>query len=94
LVIGDVVIWRRWQGNVVVWRRWVGVEVLLPLIRRRFLPLLLLVEDVNGILQFCQPRMLSIDVLSLSFSALSDFLSSHDGLLLLSKTLYFLLDPN
>jgi hypothetical protein len=33
-------------------------------------------------------------VLSLSFDALSGFLSSHDGLLLLSKPLYFLLDPN
>jgi hypothetical protein len=44
LVIGDMVIcvWRWW------W--WVGVEVLLPLIRRRVLPLLLLAEDVNGVL--------------------------------------------
>jgi hypothetical protein len=33
-------------------------------------------------------------VLSLSFDALSGFLSSHDGLLLLSKPLYFLLDPD
>jgi hypothetical protein len=38
--------------------------------------------------------MLSIDVLPLSFGALSGFLSSHDGLLLLSKCLYFLLDPD
>jgi hypothetical protein len=43
---GNGVVWRRWQG-------WVGVEVLLPLIRRRVLSLLLLAEDVNGILQFC-----------------------------------------
>jgi hypothetical protein len=53
-----------------------------------------LAEDVNGILQFCQPRTLPIDVLSLTFGTLSDFLSSHDGLLLLSKPLYFLLDPD
>jgi hypothetical protein len=32
--------------------------------------------------------------LSPSFSALSDFLSSHDGLLFLSQPLYFLLDPD
>jgi hypothetical protein len=38
--------------------------------------------------------MLPIDVLSLSFGALSGFLSSHDGLLLLLKPLYFLLDPD
>jgi hypothetical protein len=33
-------------------------------------------------------------VLPLSFGALSGFLSSHDGLLLLSNPLYFLLDPD
>jgi hypothetical protein len=38
--------------------------------------------------------MLHVDVLPLSFSALSSFLSSHDGLLLLLKHLYFLLDPD
>jgi hypothetical protein len=68
--------------------------VLLPLIQQRVLPLLLLVEDVNGILQFCQPRLLPIDVLSLSVDALGSYLSSHDGLLLLPKPLYLLLDPN
>jgi hypothetical protein len=36
--------------------------------------------------------VLPIDVLPLSLDALSGFLSSHDGLLLLSKPLYFLLD--
>jgi hypothetical protein len=43
-------------GNVVIWRRWWGlvdVEVLLPLIGQWVLSLLLLVEDGNGILQFC-----------------------------------------
>jgi hypothetical protein len=38
--------------------------------------------------------VLPIDVLSPSFGALSGFLSSHDGLLLLLKSLYFLLDPD
>jgi hypothetical protein len=33
-------------------------------------------------------------VLPPSFGALSGFLSSHDGLLLLSKPLYLLLDPD
>jgi hypothetical protein len=96
LVIGDVVIWQGWWGNVVVWQRWRGwvVEVLLPLIQWWILSLLLLAEDANSILQFFLSRLLPIDVLPLSFSTLSDFLSSHDGLLLLSKPLYFLLDPD
>jgi hypothetical protein len=36
--------------------------------------------------------VLLVDVLPPSFDTLSGFLSSHDGLLLLSKSLYFLLD--
>jgi hypothetical protein len=48
----------------------------------------------NGIFQFYEPRALPIDVLSLSFGALSGFLYFHDGLLLLSKPLYFFLDPD
>jgi hypothetical protein len=38
--------------------------------------------------------MLCVDVMSLSFGALSGFLSSHDGLLFLSQPPYFLLDPD
>jgi hypothetical protein len=81
-----VVVWR-WQW----W--WVGIEVLLPLIWWWVLPLLMLVEDVNGVLQFCHPRVLPIDVLPPSLSALDGCLSSHDGFLVLSKPLYLLLDP-
>jgi hypothetical protein len=79
---------------VVVWWGWwsVGVEVLLSLIRQQFLSFLLM-EDVNGVLQFCQPHVLTIDVLSLS-DVLDSCLSSHDGLLFLSKPLYLLLDPD
>jgi hypothetical protein len=35
-----------------------------------------------------------IDVLPLSFGALSDCLSSHDGFLFLTEPLYFLVDPD
>jgi hypothetical protein len=56
--------------------------------------LLLLIEDVNGALQFPRPRTLPVDVLSMSLSALGGYLSSHDGLLLLPKPLYLLLDPD
>jgi hypothetical protein len=96
--MGDMVIllWR-WLGNVLVWWRWwrwVGVEVLLRLILRRDLQLLLLAEDVNGVVQFCQPCTLPVDVLSLSLGALDGCLSSDDGLFLLSKPLCLLLDPS
>jgi hypothetical protein len=56
--------------------------------------LLLLVEDANSILQLCKPHALPVDVLPPSFGVLSDFLSSHDGLLFLPQPLYFLLDPD
>jgi hypothetical protein len=95
--MGDVVVWWGWWGVVVVWWRWgwgwVGVEVLLSLIWQWVMSFLLR-EDVNGILQFCQPRTLPIDVLSPSLSTLGGRLSFHDGLLFLSKPLYLLLDPD
>jgi hypothetical protein len=96
VVMGDVVVWQGWGGgNVAIQQRWgwIGVEVLLSLIRQRVLSFLL-TEDVNGVLQFCQPRALPIDVLSPSLSALGSCLSCHDRLLFLSKPLYLLLDPD
>jgi hypothetical protein len=66
--------------------------VLLSLIGQRILPLL--TEGVHGILQFCQPHALPNDVLSPSPGVLDGCLSSHDGLLFLSKPLYLLLDPD
>jgi hypothetical protein len=39
--------------NVVVWRRWwrrVGVELMLTLVKWRFLPLFLLAKDIDGVL--------------------------------------------
>jgi hypothetical protein len=64
------------------------------MIRRLVQSLLLLVEDANSILQLCKPHALPVDVLPPSFGVLSDFLSSHDGLLFLPQPLYFLLDPD
>jgi hypothetical protein len=96
-VIRDVVECLGWWGKMVVWWRWwrwVSIEVVLPLARWWVLLLLLLAEDVNGILQFCQPPALPVDVLSLSLGTLDDCLSSHDGLLFLPKPLYHLLDPD
>jgi hypothetical protein len=73
---------------------WVGIGLMPPLAQRWLLPLLLLVKDVDGILQLCEPRPLSVDLLSISFDALSNYLPSHDGFLFLLEPLYFLLDPD
>jgi hypothetical protein len=53
-----------------------------------------MVEDFNGVLQFYQPHTLPVDVLSMNLDMFGGCLSSHDGLLLLSKPLYLLLDTN
>jgi hypothetical protein len=58
------------------------------------LSLLLLVKDVDGVLQFYKPCSLFVNVLFVSFGALSDCLPYHDGFLLLLEPLYLLLYPN
>jgi hypothetical protein len=66
---------------------------MLPLAQCRLLPLLLLAKNVDGILQLYEPRPLSVDVLLVSFGALSNGLPSHNGFLYLPEPLYFLLNP-
>jgi hypothetical protein len=78
-------------GCVVV-AGWVGIERILYLIERRFLGLFLLMEN-DGVLQFCIPCPVSIDVLPSGLSPLSNCLPSHDGFLLLAEPLNFLLHP-
>jgi hypothetical protein len=95
-MMNDIIVWRRWWlRNVVVWwwRRWVGIKRMLHLIEGRFLSLFLLIKDVDGVLQFCEPCPLSVDVLPSGLSTLSSFLPSHDGFLLLTEPLNFLLHP-
>jgi predicted CDP-diglyceride synthetase/phosphatidate cytidylyltransferase len=88
----DVVELRRWWRDMVVWWKWVGVGLMLPLAQKRLLPLLLLANDVDGILQLYELCPLSVDVLSVSFDALGNCLSSHNGFLFLPELLYLLLD--
>jgi hypothetical protein len=89
--------WRWWWclvRNLVKRRRWwriVGVGLLLHVVDRSFLPLLLLVKDIHGVLQFCMPCLLSIDVLPWSFNTLSCCWSPHNGFLFLAEPLNFLL---
>jgi hypothetical protein len=55
VVVGSVILWRRWWRlivrDVVMWQRWrVGIDGMLHLIKRRFLPLFLLAKDVDVVL--------------------------------------------
>jgi hypothetical protein len=70
---------------------WVGL--IMDMVEQGFLSLFLLAKDIDSILQLRKSRPLSIDMLYASFGALSDGLPSHDGFLLLSKPLYFWLNP-
>jgi hypothetical protein len=65
---------------------------MVDLVKRSFLPLLSLMENIEGVLHLCEPRSLPIDVLPMSFSALDCNLRSQDGHLFLLKPLNFLLD--
>jgi hypothetical protein len=67
---------------------------MLSLNQQWLLSLLLLAKNVDGILQFCEPCPLSVNLLSVRFGALSDCLPSHDGFLLLLEPLYLLLYPH
>jgi hypothetical protein len=71
-VMKDLIEQQRWWGDSVVWRVWVGVGLL---------ALLLLAENINGVLQFCEPCSLPIDVLPSSFGTLGDCLVPHDRFL-------------
>jgi hypothetical protein len=51
-------------------------------------------KGVNVVLQLCEPCTLPVDVLSPSFDALNDCLTSNDGFLFVPEPLYFLLDPD
>jgi hypothetical protein len=90
--VGEVMeLWRGGWGDMGVWWGWVDVVLMLHLSQRWLLSLLLLANDVNGILQFCEPCPLSVNALSVSFGMLSDCLPSHDGFLLLLEALYLFL---
>jgi hypothetical protein len=71
---------------------WIGVGLMLHLVEWRFLPLLLLVSDFDGVLYLCEPCSLSVDVLPLGFGVLGCHLPTHDGFLFLVEPLNLLLD--
>jgi hypothetical protein len=65
---------------------------MVDLVEWSFLPLLLLVKNVKGILHFCESRSLSVEVLSTSFGTLDYGLPSQNGFLFLPEPLNLLLD--
>jgi hypothetical protein len=68
------------------------VELMMQLLEWRLLPLLL-VKDLNGVLELCEPRSLFVYVLPLSLGALNCGLPVSDGLVFLVKVLDLLLNP-
>jgi hypothetical protein len=53
LMMRDLVGWQRWWRDMIVWWRWwgwVGIRLILPLAKRRILPLLSLAKDVDVVL--------------------------------------------
>jgi hypothetical protein len=67
--VGDVIELWRWWGNMNMWWRQGDIGLMLPLNQRWFLSLLLLAKNIDHILQHCEPYLLSINVLPVSFGA-------------------------
>jgi hypothetical protein len=85
---------RMW--NLVIqrrWKRWIGIVLVVRLLRRRFLPLVLLAKDLNDVLELRKPGSLSIYVLPFGFDALSYGSLAGDGFLHLTEELNLVLDP-
>jgi hypothetical protein len=81
-VVGDVIVRWRW-----CWWRWLNRDLV---VQWSFMPLL--AEDFEVVLHLCEPRLLSVDVLSTSFGTLHCGLPSQYGFLFLPEPLDLLLD--
>jgi hypothetical protein len=81
-VVGDVIVRWRWR-----WWRWLIRDLVVQL---SFTPLL--ADDFEVVLHLCEPRSLSIDVLSMSFDTLHCRLPSQHGFMFLPEPLDLLLD--
>jgi hypothetical protein len=94
-LLEEMVVWWWWLMRELIvrrgwwWRRW---WLMRDLVERSFVPLLLLMEDTEGVLHLCEPRSLPVDVLPSSFGALNCGLPSKYELLFLPEPLNFLLD--
>jgi hypothetical protein len=97
-LLEEMVVWWMWwwwlMRELIVrrgwwWQRW---WLMRDLVEQSFVPLLLLIEDTEGVLYLCEPRSLPIDVLPVRFSTMNCGLPSQYGLLFLPKPINFLLD--
>jgi hypothetical protein len=61
-------------------------------LKRRLLPLLLLVKDLNGVLELRESCFFSVNLLSFDFDTLSCCLPPCDAFLFLTEPLHLLLD--
>jgi hypothetical protein len=79
LGVWDLRVWQRW------WL-WVGVVLVVWLLERMLLPMFMLMNDLDGVLELRESCSFSVDVLPSSFDALSCWLSFCD-------TFWFLMEP-
>jgi hypothetical protein len=82
--------WHMWQR----WWLWVGVVLVVWLLKQRLLPLFLLANDFNGILELHEFFSFSVEVLPSGFNALSCYLLPCDDFLFLMEPLNLLLDSS
>jgi hypothetical protein len=64
------------------------------LIEWSLMPMLMLTKNIKSVLHLCKPYLFSVDVRPASFGTLNCSLPSQDGLLFLSESLIFLLNPS
>jgi hypothetical protein len=50
------------------WRRWIGVILVMQLLERRLLPLLLLANDLDGVLELYESCSFSVNMLLLAWA--------------------------
>jgi hypothetical protein len=84
LSLWDLEMWRGWEVEVVL---------VVRLLERRLLPLLLLAENLDVVLELRKSCPFSVDMLSSSFGTLGCCLPPCDGFLFSTESLDLLLDP-
>jgi hypothetical protein len=68
--------------------------VVVQVLKRRLLPLLLLAEDLDIVLELCKSCRLPVNVLPSGFGTLGRCLPPYDDFLFLVEPLDLLLDPS
>jgi hypothetical protein len=79
--------------DLVMWQRWIDIELVVWLFEHRLLPLFLLANDLDSVLEIYEPCSLSIYLLPSDFDVLSCGLPASYSFLFLMKVLNLLLNP-